>query len=116
MSSDFLNLALDLLQGLGDVRARRMFGGHGVFRGDLMFGLVVDDMLYLKADGGNRPRFEALGLPAFTYSRQGKTRRIAYYLVPESALEDPQLMLEWAGGALAAAERAAAKTRRAARP
>lgn len=36
--------------GRGEIRSRRMFGGHGIYRDDLMFAIVADDVLYLKAE------------------------------------------------------------------
>ena len=40
----------DLFAGLGEVRVRKMFGGQGVYRDDLMFGLEAGGELFLKAD------------------------------------------------------------------
>jgi len=44
----FITHLLELLEEFPDVTAKRMFGGHGIFRDGLMFGLVADSMLYLK--------------------------------------------------------------------
>ena len=52
--SDFVEHLLELLAGFGTTQARRMFGGVGIFRDDLMFGLVSGDVLYLKADDTTR--------------------------------------------------------------
>jgi len=41
-----------------------MFGGEGIFVGDLMIGLVMDDQIYLKAGDSNRADFEAEGAKA----------------------------------------------------
>ena len=34
---DFVNYLLELLEPMPDVTAKRMFGGHGLFRDGLMF-------------------------------------------------------------------------------
>src|SRR3989441_13353797 len=47
------------------VRARSMFGGVGIYAGDLFFALVADDALYLKGDDASRPEFEARGMSPF---------------------------------------------------
>ena len=60
----------ELFASLGGVEARRMFGGWGVYHRGLMFALVSDDTLYLKADAELAPEFEALGLPPFRYARR----------------------------------------------
>lgn len=55
----FLAHVLELLDGLGAVGARRMFGGYGLYRNDVMFALIADDTLYFKVDEHNRAEFEA---------------------------------------------------------
>ncbi|MCR9220402.1 MAG: TfoX/Sxy family protein [Alphaproteobacteria bacterium] len=95
--------------GLGSVTTRRMFGGAGVFRDGVMVALIADETLYLKTDAQTRPRFEAAGLPPFTYQRAGKPAVVmSYALCPDEALEDPDAFADWAGEAMAAARRAKA--------
>lgn len=75
-----------------------MFGGEGIFVGDLMIGLVVNDQIYLKAGDSNRADFEAEGAKPFTYTR-GKERNatsLSYYTVPEHLLDDPEEFCRWA--------------------
>lgn len=103
--SGFVALVVDILQPLGGVSARRMFGGYGIFRDGLMFALVVDDRLYLKSDRASRTRFEARGLEPFVYHRQGRPTVMGYHQAPDEGFDDPEILLEWAGEALAAARR-----------
>lgn len=109
VDSEFVAYLLELLENFGDVDAKRMFGGFGIYRDGLMFGLVNNDTFFLKADDLNRPRFEELELPPFTYIRQGKPCALSFFQAPPDALEDPSAMLEWAAGAFAAARRTAKK-------
>lgn len=104
---DFVEHALELMTGLGDVRARRMFGGHGIFHGGIMFALVVDDVLYLKANGASRDAFVSRGLRPFSYAARGKTVSLQYYETPAEAWDDAAEMLQWARLALDAARQAA---------
>ena len=104
--TDFIAHLLDLFETFGDVSARRMFGGHGVFRHGLMFGLVADDTLYLKVDDRPRGRYEVLGLPAFIYEKKGKPVALGYHRVSEEALEDPSELRDWAEQAYSVALRA----------
>jgi DNA transformation protein len=100
----------DLLHGLGPVSVRRMFGGVGLFSDGLMFALVDDDELYLKADDASRADFEAEGLPPFSYETSGGRHTImSYWRAPERVLDDPDEMRAWAGKAMAAARRAAGR-------
>ena len=103
---------LELLSPLGSAHARRMFGGHGVYVGELFIALIVDDMLYLKADASARPAFEAAGCQPFAYNAAGGRRTVmAYWHAPDEAMESPAAMRPWARLALASALRAAAAKR-----
>lgn len=92
----FIPYLLELLKDFGPVHAKKMFGGHGLFKEGRMFALVADDTLYIKADDHNRARFEAGHLERFMFERHGKQVAMSYYMPPESALEDPEVLLEWA--------------------
>lgn len=51
------------------VRVRRMFGGHGIYDGAIMFALEQQGEIYLKADTESEGRFVAAGRSPFVYSR-----------------------------------------------
>jgi DNA transformation protein len=111
-SGQFRDLIAERLAALGAVAIRPMFGGAGVYCGDTMFGLVEDDVLYLRVDDGNRGEFIAAGSEPFTYAR-GDGQRIAmsYYRAPDHLLDDGAELLAWAKRALAAALRAKTMTK-----
>jgi DNA transformation protein and related proteins len=100
---------VDLLQSIGPVESKPMFGGFGIFLEGLMFALVADNELYLKVDAQNQQEFEDLGLPAFAYEKNGKVFKMSYYLAPEETMEDGELLSTWAANAYGAAIRAASK-------
>ena len=103
-SADFLAFLKDQLRGLGHITTRRMFSGAGLYCDGLIFALILRDTLYFKVDDGNRQAYEAEGLEPFTYEARGRKVRIgAYWQVPERLFDDPDEMLDWARGALAAA-------------
>lgn len=92
---------------MGHVVARRMFGGRGVFVDGLMFALIDDDVLYLKADDATRARFEAENLGPFEYARKdGKRTVMSYWRAPDRVLDEPDELRDWAAIAIAAARRA----------
>ena len=97
----------DVFASLGPVRVARMFGGHGVYHDNLIFALVVRDVLYLKTDAQTLPHFEALQLPAFSFERQGKVMTTSYRQAPETVFEDRQEAALWGRRAVEAALRAA---------
>jgi DNA transformation protein len=106
-SAEYLDFIKEQLSGLGPVTLRRMFGGAGIFRDGLMFALVAEDTLYLKADAESQAEFEALSLPPFTYgTKGGKKTVMSYWRAPEACLDDRDEMTEWARKAFAAALRA----------
>ncbi|HET8745766.1 MAG TPA: TfoX/Sxy family protein [Ramlibacter sp.] len=104
---DFANYCGDLLSGLGPVRVKRMFGGHGIYVDDLFVAIVVGEVLYLKADAQTLPRFEAAGCAPFTYTAKGRGRvSMNYRAARTEAMDSPALMRPWAELALQAALRA----------
>lgn len=92
----FATHIVDLLAEFGPCAAKRMFGGHGIFHQDLMFGLIADGEFYLKADDETRDLFLDEGSEAFTYYKQDKPVQLSYYLAPDAFFEDPQATLHWA--------------------
>ena len=100
----------DLFALFGPVTVRRMFSGAGIFYDGLMFGLVVRDVIYLKADESNRADFEHEGCAPFTYTRGRKSGRptqhaLPYWRLPERLYDDPDELALWARRAFAVAER-----------
>ena len=61
MSQALVDHCLELLAPLGAVRARRMFGGHGLYIDDLFVAIIGFERLYLKTDAVSRERFQAAG-------------------------------------------------------
>lgn len=105
MPGTFQALLEELFAPTGGVGFRRMFGGAGVFRDGLMFALVLDDVLYLKADERSRPQFEADGCEPFRYQARGRTVTTSYWRLPERLFDDPEGFAAWADTAFKVAER-----------
>jgi DNA transformation protein and related proteins len=103
--SDFAGLVEELLQPVGPVEVRAMFGGHGVFVDGVMFGLIADDELYLKVDDGNRAQFVDAGLDAFVYQSSGRAVTMSYHRAPD-VLEDWERLEPWVASAIDASRRA----------
>jgi len=107
-ASGFVEHCLELLAPLGAVRAKRMFGGHGLYCDELFFALIAADRLYLKVDPLTQGTFAAAGCEPFVYSTKSQAVSMGYWSVPAEAMESPALMEPWARQALAAALRARA--------
>jgi DNA transformation protein len=107
-SSSLCDHVSELLEPLGDVRIRSMFGGFGVYHRDLFFGLIDDDVLYLKADDETRARYVSRGLKPFVYPSPKGPMEMSYYEAPPEALDDGELLIEWVRLAIEVARRAQA--------
>jgi DNA transformation protein and related proteins len=82
-----------------------MFGGVGIYAGEMFFALLDDDTLYIKVDDATRPQFEARGMAPFRpYGEDGEVMQ--YYEVPADVLEDPAELGAWAQAAIGVARRA----------
>jgi DNA transformation protein and related proteins len=107
----------DLFALFRPVTIRRMFSGAGIFADGLMFGLIVRDVIYLKADDTSIADFEREGCAPFTYTR-GKTsgrpsqHALPYWRLPERLYDDPDELAVWAARAFAIAERKRFGTRK----
>jgi DNA transformation protein len=111
VTDSFVEFVLEQLDSLGPLTPKRMFGGVGLYAGDLFFALVADDVVYLKADDSTRGALEAAGARPFQpypdRPRGGGTMQ--YYSVPAAILEDRDELTTWAirSVAIARAQRAA---------
>ena len=107
MDAEFIR---DLFSQFGPVTVKRLFGGSGISSDGLTFGLIVRDVIYLKADDINIPDFEREGSAPFTYTRGKSSGRpsqhaLPYWRLPDRLYDDPDEFAEWAARAFAVAER-----------
>jgi DNA transformation protein and related proteins len=110
--NEYVAHVLELLRRWAPVAARRMFGGYGIYRGDIMFALIADDTLHFKTDAGNRADYEAAGMAPFSYARAGRPAvSMSYHAVPPDLLETGDELGAWAEQAFAAALRARRTTK-----
>ncbi len=102
-SESFAEFLREQLAPLGRVAMRRMFGKTGVFCDGLMFGMVTDNMLYLRVDDHNRAAFkEAESFPPLNYEKKGCTIDLTFWRAPERLFDEPDELVTWARAALAA--------------
>jgi DNA transformation protein and related proteins len=108
VSQALVDHCLELLAPLGTVRAKRMFGGHGLYIDELFIAIIAFERLYLKVDAQTQPTFKCAGCEPFVYDGKGKPITMSYWTVPAEAMESPALMQPWARQAIEAALRARA--------
>ncbi|MBS0385893.1 MAG: TfoX/Sxy family protein [Proteobacteria bacterium] len=106
----------ELFAGMGPVQIKRMFGGAGVYADGLMFGLLAEGAVHIKAnDEAMKAALRAEGSGPFVWipqngPRKGEQVDLGYWRLPEAALDDPDEAVKWGRKALALAKaKAAAK-------
>jgi DNA transformation protein len=102
-NDSFKEFVLDQLSVLPDVRAKAMFGAHGLYSDDHFFGILDEGRLFFKTDAASQAEYTARGMAPFTYESRGKVMTMSYHEVPPEVLEQPQELVEWARKAIAIA-------------
>lgn len=105
VSAAYLESLSELFGFVPEFRVKRMFGGAGVFSGELMFALAFEDDLYLRADDESRGELEAIGSEPFTYEARGEVMTLGYWRAPGEIWDEPEAARRWAARALEAARR-----------
>lgn len=96
VNAEFAAFLHDQLEPFGPITIRSMFGGAGLFRDGVMFGLIAYDTLYFKTGDANRADYEDAGMGSFTYEGKSKPVSMSYHQVPADLFEDPDELSEWA--------------------
>jgi DNA transformation protein len=96
----FKEFVLDQLSALPDVRAKAMFGAHGLYSGGHFFGILDEGRLFFKTDAASQADYTARGMGPFTYESKGKLLTMSYHEVPPDVLEQPQELADWARRAI----------------
>lgn len=93
-SDGFKDYVLDQLADLHGVKARAMFGGYGLYRGAVFFGIIHKGRLFFKTDDRTRDRYREQGMKPFRPN--GMQTLKTYYEVPADVLEDSEQLTHWA--------------------
>ena len=106
--NEFVDYVVELMSGWAVVSARKMFGGYGLYREEVMFALIVEDELFFKSDANNVTEFERAGCRPFVYQSQTRSIQMSYWSAPAASLDSSVEMGEWCQSAYGAALRAQA--------
>jgi DNA transformation protein and related proteins len=98
----FEDWALNRLSELGDITSRPMFGGHGIYWRDVIFGMVFRDRLYFKVDDQSKGEYLARGMGPLRPNERQTLK--SYFEVPPEILDDRELLLSWAKEAIRAGQ------------
>lgn len=85
------------LEPLGDIMSKKMFGGHGIFHQDKMFGMVDSKgQYYFKTNETMIEEYDSKG--------SQKHSKMPYYSIPNTVLNDHDLLLSWANKSIEASK------------
>ena len=107
----FKEFVLDQLGALPDVRARAMFGAHGLYQGEAFFAILDEGRLFFKTDAASAADYTTRGMEPFAYESKGRAVTMSYHEVPPDVLENAPELVAWAQRAI----RAAANSKQSAR-
>lgn len=111
VSGEYKAFVMEVLEPLGGIRIRNMFGGAGVYYRDLMFGLIASETLHFKADDINKSAFQDEGMTQFLYEappkdgKEGRKISMSYWEIPGRLYDEPDELIDWAKAAIEAARR-----------
>lgn len=84
---------LELLATIDGVTSKRMFGGHGVFHNDKMFGLfTAKGQRYFKANETT--------ITDYTDKGTEKHSKMPYFSIPQDIMEEDAMLIVWAKKAI----------------
>ena len=107
-NDSFKDFVLDQLDGLRGVTCRSMFGGYGLYRGEVFFGIIHKGRLYFKTDETSRAAYRERGMKPFRPNAKQTLK--TYYEVPIEIIEDQEQLAQWAMQAARSTLTAAART------
>jgi len=99
----------EALAPMGAVTMRRMMGGATLYLDGMVFAIVDGSDLYFKADAETDAIWDEAGCERFTMEMKGKLASMNYRRAPDEVQDDAEAMRLWAGIAVEAGRRAAAK-------
>ncbi len=94
----------DLFAEFGPIRLRRMFGGEGIYAGDVMIGIVFGETIYFKTDAETRKPFLAEKCKPFSFQKGGETIATGWFALPDRLYDAPDELADWARAALLVAK------------
>lgn len=100
----------EALAPLGSVSLRRMMGGATLYLDGTIFGILHDDLLWLKADAETDVVWDAAGCARFSMTfKDGRVGTMDYRRAPADAYDDADALQHWARLGAEAGTRGTAK-------
>jgi len=89
-----------LFASLGNIHSRSQFGGYSLSANGIMFALVSEGELYLRATPENEKQFCLMGMESLIYRKRGIAISLRYFKVGERLWAEPERLLSLAKSSL----------------
>lgn len=100
----------EALEPIGSVTMRRMMGGATLYLDGVVFAILDESELWLKADADTDAIWDAEGCEKFSVTfKDGRVDVMNYRRAPADVYDDPEAMQHWSALALEAGRRGTAK-------
>lgn len=93
------------LAALGNITVRSQFGGYSLAVEKVVFALVTDGELYLRASDTLNSYLRTQQLPPLVIDKRGLAVKLRYYLIDDALWNNPPLLIKLSKSALALARR-----------
>ncbi|UQY45594.1 TfoX/Sxy family DNA transformation protein [Erwinia sp. PK3-005] len=93
------------LAALGNITVRSQFGGYSLAVEKVVFALVTEGELYLRASEPLKRYLRTQSLPALVIDKRGMAIKLRYYRIDDALWNNPPLLLTLSQSALALAQR-----------
>ena len=100
----FLDYIKDLLEPIGDITCRAMFGGYGIYKDGMIFAIIDDNELYFNGVASTAKVFEDSGAQQFSYQGKKGLVKMCYWKVPSDIIDDKEKLIDWANLAIKSAK------------
>ncbi|MFS7245958.1 TfoX/Sxy family DNA transformation protein [Rahnella inusitata] len=87
---------MELFASLGNIRARSQFGGYSLSANRVMFALISDGELYLRASHETEQYFCEQGMERLIYRKRGMAVLLRYFKVSKAQWEKPRALRQMA--------------------
>lgn len=99
ISREYQTYLIDLFAPFGPIAIKPMFAVMGLYADEVMFGLVDDEIIYLKTAERDRKPYEEEGSKPFSFRTKSRGNELivtSYFSLPERLYDEPEELAQWA--------------------
>jgi DNA transformation protein and related proteins len=95
-NNQYLDYVKELLVDIKNITYRPMFGGWGIYKNNIIIGIIAFNTIYLKINQNLKTKYLELGSQPFSYEKNNKIVQLtSYYELPIAIQEDNQMLQIW---------------------